>query len=222
LLPKHSGVKSIPAVEFVYYNTGDTPGFKAADGARSIPLDVQPRPGLLLNAPLEAREKFQDIVKGQGLLTHSWSGQDRLDFLAWGLALPPVLCFLIYVLWKRLFPDAAERLRRRRSKGLQAALKQLRKLNTSATPAQVRLIVADYLRLHIDLPQGGPTPREVKQALQVRGLGTDVVSRTEVFVRRCDAALFAPIAVVPVEELQDRAKELVQRLETELCASAAR
>ncbi len=136
--------------------------------------------------------------------------------------LPPVLCIAGYFLWRQLFPDAAQRLRRRRGRGLKLALKQLHKLGASPTSAQIREVVAEYLRLHLPLPPGGPTAPDVKKALLRRGLGADTVSQAEGFVRRCDAALFAPAADNMPPDLKSGATQLLRDLETALCTSGLR
>src|SRR5579862_8485360 len=122
LMPKREGINKIPALHFVYYHTGSK-DFKAADGAQSIPLEVKPRPALLLTAALTSREPFQQAIKGDSMRTRSATPQARLATLAGGLALPPLFCFSVYFTWWWLFPDAAERLRRSQGRALKTALK---------------------------------------------------------------------------------------------------
>jgi len=219
LMPKHQGVNKIPPLEFVYYHTAGTADFKAADGAKSIALDVKPRPALLLTAPASTRAQFQQVVEGEAFLTRSSS---PLAGVAGGLALPPILCFAGYFVWWRLFPDAAERLRRRRGRALKTALKQLRKLGSSASPAQVHAVLADYLRLRLALPPGEPTPPEVKNALLLLGLRIDLANQAEEMLQSYDAVLFAPSSEVRADDLQSGATSLMRNLEVALCSLKSR
>jgi hypothetical protein len=222
LMPKSQKVTSIPALEFVYYHTAGTPDFQAADGARSIALDVQPRPGLLLTAPSGKRELFQQVVEGDDLLILRPPAWARLATVAAGLALPPLACVLACWLWRRLFPDAAERLRRGRNRALKTALTQLGKLGGAATPADVRAVLAGYLRLQFDLPPGEPTPSEVKQALLLRGLDPAAAAKAESILQTFDATLFAPSSARAGDNLKEGATLLMRNVEAELCARPAR
>jgi BatD DUF11 like domain len=215
LMPKREGTSTIPAMEFVYYHTTGTPDFKAADGATTIALDVKPRPALLLTAPAGSQAKLQQIVLGEVLLTQR---SPTLALVAVGLSLPPILCFAAYFLWWRLFPDAAERLRRRQGRALKTALWRMRKLGSAPTPAQVRGVLADYLRLRLAMPPGEPTPLEVRQALLARGLAIDQVQQTEATLQRYDAALFAPASPPPRPDFKEEATQLLRGLEVTLCS----
>jgi hypothetical protein len=221
LMPKHEGINKVPALAFVYYHTA-AKDFKAADGAQSIPLEVKPRPALLLTAPLSSPEPFQHVIEGDSLRTRSPTPQARLTTLAGGLALPPLLCFSGYFAWWWLFPDAAERLRRRRGRALKTALKQMRKLGPTGSPAQVRGVLADYLRLRLALPRGEPTPLEVRRALLLLGLKSESTKKTEALLHTCDAALFAPSTQIKAREMQTDATQLMRDLEGELCSLKSR
>src|SRR5207237_10231528 len=109
----------------------------------------------------------------------SW--QFRMSMVIAALALPPLACWAFYFLWRQGFPEAAERVRRRRSRGLKAALARLDRLGAAAPPAEVRAIVADYLRLHVQLPHGELTPAEVHRALQGHEVNGEAAERTEAF-----------------------------------------
>jgi hypothetical protein len=219
LLPKHDKVARIPEPEFVFYRTVEPQNFAVAEGAASIPLDVKPRVATILTGPSATRERLQAILEGDGLLA-----QGPSDVLWWtlviaGLVLPPVACLAAYFLWRQLFPEAAERLRRRRSRALKTALSQLRRLD-QAPPEQVRGVVVDYLRAHLHLAPGEPTPTEVKQALLPQGVPDELAEQTVMLLTACDTARFAPLSKPHAENLPASASRLMQSLEAKLCASS--
>jgi hypothetical protein len=217
LMPRHEKAAKIPAPEFVYYHTAGVPGFKAAAGATGIALEVKPRPALLLTAPGATRVRFEQFVEGPRLLRQPWSRAQRAMFVIGGLVLPPFLCFAGYFVWWRLFPDAAESLRRRRGRALKTALKQLRKLRSPVLPAQVHAVFADYLRLRLALPPGEPTPLEVQQALHHHDIDGDLAAKTEAMLKSFDAVLFAPPGQVEANHFKYDVKALMQNLEAGLC-----
>jgi len=221
LAPKHAGVKQIPSLEFVYYHTMGSPDFKAATSA-SISLDVKPRPSIGLTAPAGSRAKFQHIVEDDALLTKSPSPRMRIVTSIGGLVLPPFCCVVGYVLWRRLFPDAARRLWLHQGRALRLALNRLHKLGSSATTPEFRQVVEDYLRLHVELPAGGPTAAELKQELLERGLPAEVASQAEAFFNCCDAAMFAPSKSMATSNLKADAEMLLQHLEKDLCVLSSR
>jgi hypothetical protein len=218
LMPKHETVNKIPALEFIYFHTTAPSDFKAADGASAIALTVSPRHLLRFRAPASARTKFQNTVEDPALLTRSPSPHERLAMLAGGLITPPLVCFAGYFVWWRLFPSAAERLRRRRGRALRTALKQLRKLGSSASPACVRPVFAEYLRLRLELPPGEVTPSEAHQALLKRGLPTNLASDALNTLQRADAALFAPSTNGEKDDFSGELTKLMRDLEVELCS----
>jgi hypothetical protein len=221
LAPKRSGVLHIPALEFVYYHTAGSPDFKAA-ASNSITLDVKPRPTITLTAPAGTRAKFQHIVEGDNLLVKSPSARTLTLTLIGSLALPPLCCVAGYLLWRRLFPDAARRLRLHQGRALRMAFHRLHKLGLSPTALQFRQVVEDYLRLHVELPAGGPTAVEVKQKLLERGLPAEVASQAEAFFQNCDAAMFAPSKTLAISNFKADAEMLLQHLERDLCALSSR
>jgi hypothetical protein len=221
LLPKSEKVARIPEPEFVYYRTVDPQDFTVAEGARSIPLTVKPRQATVLTGPSPARERFEQVAEGDHLLAQGLSDELWWAVVIGGLALPPLVCLAAYFGWRQAFPEAAERLRRRRSQALKIALRQLRRLGPAAAPAQVRFIVVDYLRAYLHLPPGEPTPAELKQALLPAGLTNDQAEQAVALVHTCDAARFAPAADSRAQDLSTAASRLLQTLEAELCAPSS-
>jgi hypothetical protein len=112
-----------------------------------------------------------------------------------------------YVVWRRLYPDAARRARIRRSRAARRALHLLRHAGPRETPA----IVADYLRQRLDLATAEPTPAEVVEHLYRVGMDGQLADRTADFLHACDAARFAPHG--NGDELPGQAADLVLELE---------
>jgi hypothetical protein len=216
LVPKHSGVKEVPRLTFIYYHTAEPRDFKALD-TEAIPLEVKPRPAAVLGGPPAARARFERVVQGEDLVAPRWDlGPVGIAAL---LAVPPVGCIAGYWLWRRLFPHAAERLQRHRSRGLRQALARLRRLGAAAPPADVRTVVADYLRLHVQLPRGEPTPAEVRSALQTQEVPAEAADQAEAFFRQCDEAEFAGAGQL-TRPVGPAAAHLLQSLEAQLCTPA--
>jgi hypothetical protein len=76
----------------------------------------------------------------------------------------------------------------------------------------------DYLRLHLGLPAGEPTPVEVKTAFEAAGVDDPAAEAAHDFLRACDAARFALPAGFPQADLPAKARNLLETLEVGLCA----
>jgi hypothetical protein len=215
LLPRSEKVVKIPEPEFVYYRTADPQDFAVAQGGRSIALTIKPRTPLVLTGPSAARERLEQITEGDHLLA-----QDLSDELWWiivisGLVLPPLCCAAAYFWWRQAFPEAADRLRRRRSRALKMALAELR---GKPEPEKVRAVVIEYLRVHVPLPPGESTAAEVGAALTPKELPAELLEQTEALLRSCDDARFAPAGEPAHRALATTAAEILQALEDTLCA----
>jgi hypothetical protein len=90
------------------------------------------------------------------------------------LATPPLLCFVWYRLWRRLYPNAAERRQRRRSKAARLALHYLAKQSDDVL--RTRAAAVDYLRQRLDLPALEPSPHEVARHLKRLGIAKPLVA----------------------------------------------
>jgi hypothetical protein len=220
LLPKSERVTKIPEPEFVYFRTTDPQDFTIAEGGRAIAIEVKPRQGTLLTGPSATQERLEQIVEGEHLLNRGPSDLVWWTIVIAGLLLPPLGCFGAYFLWKQQFPEAAERLRRRRSKALKAALARLNQIGPSAPPDDVWEIVVDYLRMHVPLASGEPTPVEAGHALLSQGLSAALTDETVAWLQSCDTARFAPDALE--RNWSASATQVLHSLEVELCAPASR
>jgi hypothetical protein len=218
LLPRSERVTKIPEPEFVYYRTADPQDFAVAEGARSLGLTVKPRAPLVVTGPSAVRERLEQIAEGDHLLAQDPSGALWWTLVVGGLVLPPMCCAAFYIGWRKAFPQAAERVRRRRSRALKTAVKQLQRLGRAAPPDQVRAVVLDYLRAHLHLIPGEPTPDEVQAVLKPQGISMDLMEKCVALLTACDTARFVALAPAADDGLALSASELLKSLEGELCA----
>jgi hypothetical protein len=218
LLPRSEKVIKIPEPEFVYYRTADPQDFTFAEGGRSIALTVKPRAALVVTGPSASRERLEQMAQGDHLLTQDPSAATWWTIVIAGLALPPLGCMSIYFLWRQAFPEAAERLRRRRSRALKTGMQQLQRLHGAASPEKVRVVVLDYLRAHLHLIPGEPTPDEVHAVLLPQGISTDLMEKCVALLTACDTARFVAPSPAADDGLALSASHLLEALEDELCA----
>jgi hypothetical protein len=223
LRPKSTSVTDIPPLLFVYYRPGVIPpekGYRTVD-AEPIPLTVKPAIPPEELKPIEAPEEafhLQPIPSGATVAELS-----RGLVVTVLLLVPPVGCLVWYLVWSRLYPDAARLARQRRS---WAARKALAALEASGSPdpaEQARrsaAVLADYLRDRYDLSGGEPTPAEVTAHLHRCGLAVHLTEQTADFFRACDLARFTPDPPLAGSELKSAAVRLVLALEAESCPAS--
>ena len=215
LLPRSEKVTKIPEPEFVYYRTAEPQDFTLAQGAKSIALTVKPRNPLVLTGPSAARERLETIAEGDHLLARDVPEELWWIIVIGGLVVPPLCCAAVYYCWREAFPEAAERLRRRRSRALKTALAALRR---EPEPERIHAVVIEYLRAHVPVPPGEATAAEVRAALATKDVPPELVEQTEALLRSCDDARFAPPGNPAQRELAKTAAEILQALEDALCA----
>jgi hypothetical protein len=227
LRPKNPGVKQIPAVPFVYFNPAIVPASKGYQWAyaRAIPLTVRPRSpvaaaqGKGSSAVSRPPDSVLQVSTGADVLRRDTSFVLPGWLAMLGLALlPPVLCGLWLLGWRRLHPDASRVAKQRRSRAARLALKAIG--STAAFPHEeqarrVREIITEYLRERFDLGIYEPTPVEVSVHLQQKGLSAQASRQASLFFGACDAARFAPQAPGATDSWTAAATELVQALEEE-------
>jgi hypothetical protein len=223
LKPKHEGVKKIPRLSYIYYDP-QLRRYQPAH-ASSIPLEVQPRlrtvPVKVNGTPpaLQAPERMFQVVAGSAVLRReqpaSLPGPFGLLLLL--LLAPPLLCGAWYGIWRRLYPDAARLVRRRRSRAAQEALHALHAPPQPAEVARLAALVAGYLRQRLDLTTAEPTPPETVRHLERMGVSAPLAAQAGSFFAACDAARFAPRALSTVEQLAAEAERLILALEADPC-----
>src|SRR5205823_8856880 len=105
------------------------------------------------------------------------------------LAGGPLVAGLWFVVWRRLYPDAARLARMRRSRAARRATDAIRRAGRTPDPAgTIATAVLGYLRSRFPLPPGAETPGEIGDGLRTAGLSDAEAARAIGFFRRCDEA----------------------------------
>ena len=103
---------------------------------------------------------------------------------------PPAVCFLLWSVWRRLFPDAAKLAAGRRSRAGSVALRALERRGEDSERIAATLL--NYLRDRAGLPATAITPAEIAEALKPLDCPGLLAAATVAILHRCDAARFAP------------------------------
>jgi len=207
LRPRNAEVNRLPSLDF-FYDSGVKVGdpFKNAR-ARWIDLAVTPAEKVTPPAtPLLAPERLFQLETGSHVL-------DREPFAAgWGSWLGLLLVGILvaagwYATWRRLYPDGARLAKLRRNRTMRRATDALRRAETAEAVAAAAI---GYVRSRCPLAAGCETPHDVGEALRNAGIsGSDAA---EAFLRRCDAARFAPSSDTALS-LAEEARGLLAKLE---------
>jgi hypothetical protein len=228
LKPRDTKVDAVPSLPFVYYKPGQSYQTAYARGVRLTvkPADtVSPVEGGSAPAPVRVPESVYQLAEGPAVLGRP-SAWPLMEPVAAGLVLlgAPVLCIGWYLVWRRLYPDAARLAWQRRSQAAQHALRALHALGKQAPGEQARraaAIVAGYLRQRVDLPAVTPTPEEAAAHLRRAGITPDVTGAVARFFETCDAVRFAPDPSPQPDAWGASAERLILTLEAEPCLSQA-
>jgi hypothetical protein len=229
LRPRRTSVKQVPRIKFVYCKTttGEPRSYET-DLTSSIALKVKPRPAVnrvkdFVETSARIAENYP-LATGEAVLKQEADDTlPALPFVLLLLAVPPLGCVAWYQAWKRLYPDAARQVVRRRSRAARMALKALRALARDPNPADlgapVAAVLADYLHQRLDLPAAEPTPAETTAHLAKAGVPPAFVARFAALFQECDAARFSPITYADTQDLAGEAAQLIRDLEAEPCLS---
>jgi hypothetical protein len=222
--PKRLDVSRIPELRLCYYDP-QTKKFPVSY-SDEIPIKVTPRPdvtaGQLDLKVVQAPARFyqlrpaEEVVRDDSL----WPPPST-EGLAALLALPPALCLVWYRLWRRLYPDAAERRHRQRSRAARLALAYLEK--QAPDVPRTRAAAVDYLRQRFELSATEPTPHEVAFFLKRLGVAKKLAAEWSSYLEECDRLRYAPTAdgerVSPDQpKLAVEAMRLIHALEADPCA----
>jgi hypothetical protein len=214
LRPRNREVNRLPSLNFFYLNPAVKTG-NPFQNARATGIDLvvtaapRPRPP---GVPLDAPDRLFALETGPRLLdpapftpgTAAWAA------LAAGVIVVPVGW---YAAWRAVYPDAARAARRRRTRAARRALVAVRAAGRSPDPAAACVAaVMGYLRVRFPFPPGADTPPEVAAGLAAAGVTAGQTDEVVDFLRRCDAARFAPPADV-ARSLPTTAAKLVAQLE---------
>jgi hypothetical protein len=221
--PRSTAVREVPGLPFVYYNP-DIP-FPSrrfqVDYTDAVPIEVTEH--AVFPVRLAGPEEAFQLADGPEVLAHQspWKlpGPLVLGLVA---LVPPLLCVVWYVAWRRLYPDAARRARIRRSWAARQALQALRRTGRLTPQQQADLaagVAAQYLRNRLDLAPAEPTPDEIAEHMKRMGCSSGLTERAAAFFRSCDSARFGPFDGTPGPDLPADATSLILAVEDETWAA---
>jgi hypothetical protein len=223
LRPRSSAIQAVPSFPLVYYQPGMLPAARGymTRWAPAIPLDVRPREEVQPSEvtgdlALQLPETVYQFITDPAVLTRRESAPlPSAPVLGLLLLAPPLLCLCWYLTWRRIYPDAVQRARQRRSRASELALKKLKPVRrlTGREQAEAAVaIVANYLHQRFDCPDGEPTPREIAVRLRQAGFAEALAEQAAHFVQDCDMARFLP-APSQTGDLHAAAVKLILALE---------
>jgi hypothetical protein len=118
-----------------------------------------------------------------------------------------------FLVWRRIYPDAARMAHIRRSRAARRALDAIRKSGrTLDPPATIAAAVLSYLRTRFPLPESAVTPSEIAGELTEAQVPSEVAEDIADVFRACDHARFAPPGDRGAS-LADAAEAAIARLE---------
>jgi hypothetical protein len=195
LRPRNRSVDGVPTLRFYYHNPSAPPGKQQypQTTAKGVPIKVtaaatkeQPRQVVPLGEP----EHLLQIATGPRMLGREpfvpgWS--------VWLLLViaGPLVAGGWYVVWRRVYPDAARLARIRRSRAARRAADAIRRAGrTPDPPGTIAAAVLGYLRARFPLPPGAETPPEIGDGLRAAGLPDPEAAAAVAFFRHADEARF--------------------------------
>jgi len=221
LRPRNAAVKAIPGLRFAYYKPGTGPrakGHYRYPWTHPIELTVQSlEVGSPVPSPVPAN--IQRIIDGPQVLRRdappALPGPWLLGLLA---VLPPALCLAWYQAWRRLYPDAVQAARRRRSRAARRALQTLRGArgeNADARAKRAAAAMTTYLWQRLDVPLSDASPVQAGQRLRRLGFPEPLSDQVADLLRTCEAARFASDLLPADEDLPAVTEKLILTLESE-------
>jgi hypothetical protein len=227
LKPRRTDVREIPSLPFVYFNPYLLTASKGYQVLYTDPIPLHVLPHETVQVPVQGPESAFALVTGLAVLERQtkWT-PPRLGTIAMLVLAPPLGCIAWYLLWRRLYPDAARLANQRRSRAARRALNALhaaRRLDATSHAEKTAAIVAGYLQQRLDLAIAEPTPREVALLFAQHGFSSALTERAAGFFETCDRARFQPVGAekgVSPSELHDAAVQLILAVEGERPASA--
>jgi hypothetical protein len=218
--PKRVGVAHIPGLHLSYFETGANKF--TSSFSDEIPIKVTRRQEATaekLNLKIiQAPARFYELRPvDQVLRDDTPVPPPGPELFAALLTAPPVLSFVWYRFWRRLYPNAAERRQRRRSRAARLALAYL----TRQAPdvARTRAAAVDFLRQRLDLPALEATPSEVARHLKRLGIAKPLIADWAAFLQSCDRYRFAPSVAEPEGPVNAEAIRLIHAVEADSCAA---
>ena len=214
LRPKHTDVKEIDGLKFIYYD----PDFRGKTKFVARPIDAMPitvTPKRDLTGVIETQsavpDSFYRLDESSSVLASSPPFSISLTGIALVLALPPIGWLIGLIVWRRIFPTAAQRQARQRSRSAQRALARL---HTGEPPW---VVVGDYLRGRFEFTVSDPTPTDVAGFLKRRGFAKECSRSAAAFFAQSDAVRYTD-ARADSQKMRDDGARLIQALEADPCA----
>ncbi|HTU90994.1 MAG TPA: hypothetical protein VMF69_13025 [Gemmataceae bacterium] len=224
LKPRRTQVREIPSLSFVYFNPYLLTASKGFQVIYTDPIPLRVLPHETVQVPVQGPESAFVLVTGSAVLERRtpWT-PPSLGAIVTLLLAPPLGCIAWYLIWRRLYPDAARLASQRRSRAARRALQALhaaRRLDAERRVARTAAIVAGYLQQRLDLTIAEPTPREVALLFARHGFSAALTEQAVGFFEACDRARFWPADsgtdISPVA-LQDAAIPFILAVEAETC-----
>ena len=214
LRPRNRSVDKVPTLAFHYYNPAAAKEkqfpLTTAKEVRITVTEPRPRPApppIPLGEPESLLAfKPQPVSLTYPTFSEAWS------WFAIGL-IGPLASIAWYVVWRRVYPDAARLARMRRTRAARRATDAIRRSSRTSDPAgAIAAAVLGYLRARFPLSPAAATPSEIGAALTELGMPSSEADAVAGFFRACDAARFAPPGEASTS-LAIAAEALVTRLE---------
>lgn len=225
LKPRRIGVREIPSLPFVYFNPYVLTASKGFQVLYTDPIALRVLPHDTVQVPVQGPESAFALARGPAVLERQtpWTppGPGTIAAL---LLTPPLGCIAWYLIWRRMYPDAARLASQRRSRAARRALSALRtarRLDAHSRAARTAAIVAGYLQQRLDLACAEPTPHEVALLFEQQGFSSELTAQAIDFFETCDRARFLPEASgnsVSPSELHNAAFQFILAVEAETCA----
>lgn len=229
LVPLEAGELTIPGLALIFFDPDQ--GTYRTDRTPDITLQVAPSDGteelrlteaLAPNAGKVAVRILADDVlplhQGDDALATSWGAPAASRRVAAGLALPPILFALFWLLRRRRLAFARDGGLRRRREALRQAQKCLAELDAgSATEAarQGSRCVRRYIGDKLGIEGTALTPAEADQLLRAADVDEETVRETHRLLERLEAAQYGSGAV-DAGTLAREIQPLLQRLERQV------
>ncbi|MGH7172826.1 MAG: hypothetical protein ACRELG_21305, partial [Gemmataceae bacterium] len=224
LKPRRRDVTAIPSLPFVYFNPYLLTASKGFQVLYTDPIPLHVLRHETVKVPVQAPESAFGLATGPEVLERQtpWA-PPRIGTCVVLLVAPPLGCIVWYLVWRRLYPDAARLASQRRSRAARRALQALhaaRRLNAEARAARTVAIVVSYLQQRLDLTIAEPTPREVALLFAQQACSSALTEQAVRFFEACDSARFLPMAESTPFPLHDVATQLILAVEKETCPAS--
>jgi hypothetical protein len=196
LKPRKRSVADVPEFEFRYFNPTAAPDrafqLTVADAVAITVTEIATAATALPEpVPMAEADRLFEVVTGPEVLAR--------PFVACGWAwlaaalFGPLAAGAWFLVWRRVFPDAARLAHVRRSRAARRAADAIRRANRTADPpAAIASAVLGYLRTRFPLAASAVTPVEIGAALVDARVPDEIAEQVADVFRACDRARFAP------------------------------